>query len=101
MLVFEENKDKYKEVYFKSSNVIYARYTPLSRETIILFKSGRTYCYHNTTLRTFLAFKKADSQGKALKEYYINNNDIKSERLENIDENFLEHVNKIIKENIE
>ena len=61
------------KAWFDSSNVVYAECDESYDQykvVRIVFKNGSTYQYHDVLVSDWVSFKHADSQGKALNEYF-------------------------------
>lgn len=93
MLKFSYYIDNVKDkAWFDSSNVVYGECdeSDTQYKTVrIVFKNGSTYEYKDVLVADWVSFKNADSQGKALNEYFKKNG-YEYKRIDNTDLEVLE-----------
>lgn len=94
MLLFEEEQDGAYIAYYDSSNVIASKYVPEKKLLAVIFIKGGQYVYEGVIIHHYAMFKKATSQGKALRQYIQPNYEyIKGEQKVDV-EPLLETINK-------
>ena len=66
-------ENKLDKAWFESSNIVYGECEEsdtLYKTVRIVFKNGSTYQYEDVLVHDWVKFKNAESQGKALNEYF-------------------------------
>jgi hypothetical protein len=69
MLLLEEKSETSSICYFKSSNILAAKYDSEKMLLAVIFNDGWQYVYENISNYTFQRFKIAESQGQALNKH--------------------------------
>lgn len=102
MIVYNHYIDNKDHTWYDSSNVLYSMcYDNSGSEKVLkmVFKQGRTYIYKGVDVNDYIAFKTADSNGKAFSQYIrkydaIRIQDTDLEKLEALKNDFMNEKQK-------
>lgn len=102
MITYNRYVDNKDHTWYDSSNVLYSMcYDNNGNEKVLklVFKQGRTYIYKGVDVNDYLAFKTADSNGKAFNQYIkkyeaIRIQDTDLEKLEALKDGFMNEKEK-------